>query len=464
MTILLHIAERVLNRPLLVHPDKVPLILSVLQGRLPIGNVDALVDAAEARIAAMPDAAQTVMRGPLPGASRFVGDNVEEVDLGGGKVGLARLPYQRTAEGVGILTVTGSLVNRGAYVGASSGQTSYEGIKFQVAALAADPKVKAVILDLESPGGEAVGAFEAAGAVRALAAQKPVVAVINGMAASAAYALASGASKIVTTPSGISGSIGVVLMHADVSRALDKAGVTPTLIFAGAHKVDGNSFEPLPDAVRADLQREVDQYYAEFVSTVATGRRMSPAAVRATEARTFIGREAVGAGLADEVGTFESVLSELTARNGQMKGHAMTTMTAPAATGDTHNDLPTAAAPSAPALDLNAVAAAARAAERDRQRAILGSDEAKGRKKLAHHLAFETDLAASAAVAILAQAPKHDEAPKGSRLDALMQGAPRLDGNGETTPGAVDHGAELSAACDRYIAQHFGKQYLEPRH
>jgi signal peptide peptidase SppA len=470
MTMLLHIAERVLNRPLLIHPDKVPLILSVLQGRLPIGDVDDLRSRAETNIAALPEAARAVMHGPLPEASRFAGDSADQTD---GK--WTALPYKRTADGVGIVTVTGSLINRGAFVGASSGQTSYEGIKFQLAALAADPKVKSVILDIESPGGEAVGAFEAAAAVSALAGVKPVVAVINGMAASAAYALASGASKIVTTPSGVSGSIGVVLMHADFSRALDKAGVTPTLIFAGAHKVDGNPYEPLPDAVRADLQREVEQYYSEFISTVAAGRRMAPDSIRATEARVYIGQEAVDAGLADETGTFESVLSDLSTNSrsvGAMtKGLAMSKTTSPAAnagnTGDNIvMDTVTAsatAAPAASAPNLDAIAQAARQAERDRQKAILGSDEAKGRKKLAHHLAFETDLAAAQAVAILAQAPKNEEAPK-SRLDAVMAvaAAPGLDGNGGGDgPGGVDHGAELSAACDRYIVRNFGKEYLQ---
>ncbi|RWF97659.1 MAG: S49 family peptidase, partial [Mesorhizobium sp.] len=105
---------------------------------------------------------------------------------------------------------------------------------------AADPAVRSVILDMHSPGGEAVGAFETAALVRDLAARKRTVAVVNGMAASAMYAIASGANEIVTTETGIAGSIGVVLLHADFSRQLDRDGITPTLIHAGAHKVDAN--------------------------------------------------------------------------------------------------------------------------------------------------------------------------------------------------------------------------------
>ena len=127
------------------------------------------------------------------------------------------LPYQRTAEGIAVITVTGTLINRGAWVGASSGETSYEGIKYQVAAATADPRARAIIIDIESPGGEAVGAFEAADVIRQAAKVKPVVAVVNGMMASAAYALGSAATKIVTTPTGLSGSIGVVMLHAAIS-------------------------------------------------------------------------------------------------------------------------------------------------------------------------------------------------------------------------------------------------------
>ncbi len=214
MTSLIHIADRVLNRPLLVTRDKAQVVLSVLAGRIGVNS---------------------------PEASRFEGSSVVEDENGARR----SVPYRVTREGVGIITVTGSLVNRGAWIGASSGLTSYEGIGHQLKTVAADPSVRSVILDLHSPGGEAVGAFEVASLVRELSARKRTVAVVNGMAASAAYAIASGASEIVTTETGVSGSIGVVLLHADFSRQLDREGITPTLIHAGAHKVDGNPFEPL---------------------------------------------------------------------------------------------------------------------------------------------------------------------------------------------------------------------------
>ncbi|MDG4895567.1 S49 family peptidase [Mesorhizobium sp. WSM4976] len=288
MSLLLHLADRVLNRPLLITRDKAEVVLSVLAGRIGVN---------------------------APEASRFEGASVVEDDNGARRA----VPYRVTREGVGIITVTGSLVNRGAWVGANSGLTSYEGIGFQLKSALEDPAVRSVILDMHSPGGEAVGAFETAALVRDLAAKKRTVAVVNGMAASAMYAIGSGATEIVTTETGISGSIGVVLLHADFSRQLDREGVTPTLIHAGAHKVDGNPFEPLSDAVREDLQAEVDAFYESFLATVAKGRgkRLTADAARKTEARTFIGQAAVDAGIADRAGSFESVLADLTRAPGR---------------------------------------------------------------------------------------------------------------------------------------------------
>ena len=133
------------------------------------------------------------------------------------------------------------------------------------------------------------------------------------MAASAAYAIASAASRIYTMPTGLSGSIGVVMLHMDLSQLLADAGVKPTFIFAGAHKVDGNPYEPLPDGVRATFQAEIDAFYGLFVQAVAIGRgrRMTEQGVRETEARIFMGDDAVRIGLADEIATFDEVIATL---------------------------------------------------------------------------------------------------------------------------------------------------------
>lgn len=305
MTRLLHVADRVLNRPLLLHPDKAAVVLGVLSGRIGI---------------------------EAPDASRFEGDQLPERDENGnvkpGRYGGVKLTPYNVSGGVAIISVVGSLVNRGAWIGAYSGVTSYEGIQHQLKTAASDASVHSIVLDIHSPGGEAIGAFETAALVREIAKTKKVVAVVNGMAASAGYAIASGATDIVTTESGLSGSIGVLMMHVDYSKWLDTEGIKPTLIFAGAHKVDGNSFEPLTDDVKSDIQAEVDHFYSLFLNTVAAGRgsRLDAAAARKTEARCFIGEAAVKAGLADSVGTFETVLADLTrapGRSSSQKGKSM---------------------------------------------------------------------------------------------------------------------------------------------
>ncbi len=462
MSNLIRIADLVLNRPLLVHPDKVPLILNVLSGRIPLIDSESIADfraAAEARIADLPEDAQAIMRGPAPDASRFFGSSYDVDPVTGREVGL---PYRRTPEGVAIISVLGALANRGtSLTGGSMSKQSYEGLKFQLAHAAADPKTTSVILDLESPGGQAIGAFEAADAVRALAEAKVVVAVPNGMAASAAFAIASGATKIVVPPTGIVGSIGVVMVHMEVSRALAKEGVTPTLIFAGAHKVDGNPLEPLSKEVRADLQAEIDQVYEMFVETVAKGRpRMTSKAVRDTEARTYMGADAVRAGLADEVGTFEDVLADLSRRGDRRAS------TASARGMSMANDKGASAAEAnagIPKEQHDAAVAAARAegvaegtkagatAERTRIGAILSLEEAKGRQTQALAIATSTDLSAEQAKVILG-ASAATSAPAAARAGGSPIGIVVDDKS-------ADKGANADALSADDIAASLNKEF-----
>ena len=275
---LVHIAQLVINRPLMVEPGKLAIIASVLDGRIGI------------------DAA-----GLSPGASQFVGTR-EKDDSG-------RRKTYRTQGSTAIISVQGSLVNRYSFLDAASGFTSYEQLKDTLLRAAADPAVSAIVLDIDSPGGEAIGAFEAADVVRQVSEKKPVTAVANGMCCSAAYAIASAATTIVAAPSSVIGSIGVVLLHTDVSAAMHAAGVKPTLIHAGARKIDGNPYQPLTDDVRGELKAEVERFHDLFVDTVAKGRPITPDAIRATEARTFLGADAVKNGLADVVGSFETGLA-----------------------------------------------------------------------------------------------------------------------------------------------------------
>ena len=288
-----HIAARVLNVPLMIMPEKLALISTVLDSRIGI-DAESLQQIA-------------VLAPQIPEGSKYVGEF--DVDPNDPR-GATRKPYRTTANGIAIVPIIGSLVNRGSFFDAFSGVSSYEKIKYLVSMAAADPDVRAIVLDIDSPGGEAIGAFETADAIRAASKTKSVIAAANGLCCSAAYAIASAATRIVVSPSTIMGSVGVVLLHVDHSRRIDKAGLTPTLIHAGARKVDGHPYAPLDEDVHSELQSEIERFMDLFVACVSKGRRdLSEADIRATEARTYLGADAVKVGFADEVGTLESVVT-----------------------------------------------------------------------------------------------------------------------------------------------------------
>lgn len=310
------IAEQFYNRPLLLTETTAQTISSFLLSRFDVRRGGGMsTERSVETVQAFPStagAAPGSVEIHSPRASRFVGE------WSAGPDGRPA-PYRTTADGTAIITIIGELVNRGAWIGASSGLVSFEGIKHQVSMAAKDPRVSAILLDIESPGGQATGAFETAALIRQVREIKPVIAVVNGMAASGGYAIAAAATRIVTIESGMCGHIGVVMLHLDFSSYLAKEGVVPTFIFAGDHKVDGNSFEPLRDSVRQDLQTEVDAFYGLFLSSVAAGRgdRLTVEKARATQARVYRGEDAVRAGVADMVGSFEDVVSALATPQGR---------------------------------------------------------------------------------------------------------------------------------------------------
>ena len=412
---LLRLSDRLLNTPLLIHPAKAQIILGVLSGR--IGLDDDLF--------ALQETAEPTR------ANRFTG-SARRAD------GSASL--SRTVDGVAIVPVLDTLVNRGAWLDSRSGLTSYEGIAAQLRDAGQDPEVRSLLLDISSPGGEAAGMAGLADLIRSVRQTKPVTAFVNDMAASAAYGIASAANEIVISPTSIVGSIGVVMLHADRSGELAAQGVKPTLIFAGSHKVDGNPFEPLSDAVRADLQASVDAHYRQFLDTVAQGRgrKLTADMARATEARTFIGSEAITLGLADRIASFDDLLASLaqnptptprpSGRNARKGGISMSTEEMAAAA----EAVPAAgpAAPMAPvqparletsaaqpAIRLEEAVAAARLEERARIRAIVNSEAALVREKQALMLATETALSVAEAEKILGASPKE------TRIEALAQRA-----------------------------------------
>jgi len=216
-------------------------------------------------------------------------------------------------DGIAILPILGTLVRRSSYIGAASGLTSYHDIEAMAEAAFADPTVKAVLLEIDSSGGEAGGVFDLAQRLRQLAqtSGKPLWAIADEAALSAAYAIASAADRIWLTRTAEVGSIGVVAVHVDESVADAKAGLNYTFLHAGAHKVDGHPHAPLPAPVAADIQADIEQLHTQFISLVAGFRRLTPEAVRDTEARVYRGEAALQAGLADQIGTRAEAITAL---------------------------------------------------------------------------------------------------------------------------------------------------------
>lgn len=374
------LADRILNRPLLIHPGKADTILSVLEGRITLGDASA-TDLA-----------------PKPEASRFKG--------GYRRPDGQETRFTRVSGNTALISVTGSLVNRGAWVGAYSGLTSYEGIGAQVDEIADDKAIRHVVLDIDSYGGEATGMAALAAKIRALRKSKYVVAVVNDVAASAGYGLASAADEIVISGTSLVGSIGVVMMHIDRSREMEGKGLRPTLIHAGAKKVDGNPFGPLPENVRADMQRDVMAFYDQFLGAVEAGRgkrRLSAEKARKTEADVFIGQEAIDAGLADRMASLDDVLAELSrparaAGNSSRKGSTMDRNDMPGATAGDVSETALKAAriegEKAGAIVGKAEGekegrAAGAKEERDRIGAIMALPEAENRQGTALKLALD---------------------------------------------------------------------------
>jgi signal peptide peptidase SppA len=212
---------------------------------------------------------------------------------------------------VAVMPIIGTFLSRGGAMRDVSAVNSTQQMEAAFKALVADDTVGAIVLDVESPGGEVSGVAEFADTVFAARARKPVVAISNSSMCSAAYWVGSAASELIVAPSSETGSIGVYAAHEDMSKLLDMAGVKITLIAYGDHKVEGNPFEVLSDEARAFFQKRVDEYGVMFVKAVARGRGVSQATVRDSfgGGRVFGAQEAVTLGMADAIGTIDDAIS-----------------------------------------------------------------------------------------------------------------------------------------------------------
>jgi signal peptide peptidase SppA len=222
---------------------------------------------------------------------------------------------------VAVIPIQGMITQRGSAFSYFFGGSSAQDLTQQLRQAVADPSVGAIVLDIDSPGGDVAGIDELATEIYQARKQKPITAVSNCLCASAAYYLASQASEVMVSPSSLTGSIGVYTLHEDDSEMLANAGVKVTLIKFGENKAEGNSFEPLSDPARGHLQEMVDTAGNEFEKSVARGRGIKQDEVHKKfgQGRVFPAKKAVQLGLADRVGTLDDAL----AKHGAQRGSAM---------------------------------------------------------------------------------------------------------------------------------------------
>jgi signal peptide peptidase SppA len=212
---------------------------------------------------------------------------------------------------IAILPLRGVIANRMNLMSDISGGTSSEGFGKALDAAVADSGVKAIVIDVDSPGGVVSGTDELSAKIFAARGKKPIIAHVNPQAASAAYWIATAADEMVLNPSAEVGSIGVIGVHDDVSAALEKAGVKRTLMTAGEYKGEMASFLPLSDEARQHQQERIDAYHDQFVRAVARNRNVSPTTVRDSfgKGRMVMAADAVARGMADSIATLEETLA-----------------------------------------------------------------------------------------------------------------------------------------------------------
>ena len=396
-----HVAQRVFNTPLLMHPQKLDAIIAGIGPRL-LGTDSPLIQVGAARAELAPE--------------MFTTKRGQRTDRG-----------WRLVDGVAVVNAMGALVHRTRLEADSTLLIGYNDMAADMEDAMAHPDVHAILQVYDTPGGEVAGAFEYGQRIFDMRGRKPIVAIADGMAASAGYLGASAADEVVITSTGYAGSIGVVMRHVDFSRALANEGIQVTHIFAGTHKVDGNPYEPLPVAVREQLQADIEGLYTMFVQAVSKHRGLSEQAVRDTGAAVFRGQAAIDAGLASRISTTDALITELSARRartypaGGQPAHgtavskgALMSSTAPeagnqpatsaaAVTAAPAAAAPAAAAPAQPSADAARVEGAT--AERARVSAILGHPNASANPAITRQC-IDTGLTAEQAKGFLDAAPQ----------------------------------------------------------
>nr|WP_250327146.1 S49 family peptidase [Morganella morganii] len=276
-------AQKLFNTPLAIHPQKAEVIVSSLTERLGITQI---------RSAMMEDDDEYFSRK----ARKDSGYDV--------------------LEGIAIIPVYDTLVQKLGTLRPYSGMTGYDGIRRVFLTAVNDPEVKGICLDIDSPGGEVAGCFDLVDLIYAERGKKPIHAILSENAFSAAYAIASAADKIYVPRTGGVGSVGVIVIHCDWSQHIKDDGLKVSIITYGNRKAESNPYVALSDEAKAAIQHDVDEMGRLFVSTVSRNRGLSETVIRNTQAACYLAAEGVQMGLADVVASPDVAFQELMKESG----------------------------------------------------------------------------------------------------------------------------------------------------
>jgi capsid assembly protease len=279
-----YIASRMFNTPVAIHPQKAEVIVSALADRMGIARVARLMEDDD--------------YGGTPGA--MSGPSRDKPQAG----------YD-IVQGVAVVPVYGTLVQKLGTLRPYSGMSGYDGIRQNLLMALADPEVKAIFMDFDTPGGEVAGCFDLVDTIHRARGIKPIWGMANEMAYSAGMALISACDRVMVPRTGGEGSVGVVVLHMDWSAAIDEAGLKVTIITYGGLKAEGNPYQRLSKEAKGRIQNDINTMGELFVETVARNRNLSPDAVRDTQAACYLGGRCVEVGFADAVMPADEALLEL---------------------------------------------------------------------------------------------------------------------------------------------------------
>lgn len=409
--------------------------------------------------------------------------------------------YEVQDGGVAVLSISGVISNKANMFTRVSGGASAQLLQQQVESMRADPSVRSVVLDLDTPGGNVLGIPALADSIRALAAEKPTVACCTGTMASAGYWIGSAANAVYI--SGLTdyvGSIGVVASHNYDPRA--SASKQTTEITAGKYKRMGSENTPLTPEGKAYIQGQVDEIYRVFVETVAKNRKVSAEQVleHMADGRVFIGQQAIDAGLVDGVSTVDAMVARLSdnpsqfavRRKARIAAASSDPLAASAAADDPQADAPVSHVETKPVhqgvtMDPKDIAAkfqaenadaakilheAGAASERARIQAVR-EQTMPGHDALIEKLAFDGKTTGpEAAVQVLAAergrlagaaSARAADAPAPVPTSNVSDDAPAAATSGARAPAGYDidaKQAKVDTEAKAYMAKHPGTDYL----